>query len=115
MKMELDDIILTQSEMLNALLDYKHVLDLPNCNSCVRGLDICPGEGDALRINCPAFFDKKNGERPHEPAPDFMNLPVTNDVTTEGAEPVAVESGVTEKAEGPNCPDDPKLRNYLKH
>lgn len=114
MKLDLEDIVNAQSEMIAALNDYIRVLKMPNCNGCVRGLDICPAEGEPLRINCPAFHDKKNGPRQaeeptmttSEPEPDFMNPPV-------------VDSGVCEPAEqeapAASVPNDPKLQNYLKH
>lgn len=121
MKLDLEDIVEVQGEMLMALRDYVEVLKLPNCNTCAKGLDICPNTGEPLRINCPAYWDKNKGERPYE----------TN---TEGGAEV-VDAGVCEPAEGPvmpdawyamnkpvvdeetvaNCPDDPKLLNYLKH
>lgn len=130
MKLELNDVIDMQSEMLNALRDYKGVLDLPNCNGCAGGLDICPKPGEPLRINCPAFYDKKNGERPQsqapaeevpqEPAPDFMNPPIIDSGVCEPAEQESPVETVSNCPDYPveevlNCPDDPKLKNYLKH
>lgn len=127
MRIELNDIINMQTDMLNALKDYQGVLKLPNCNGCAGGLDICPADGEPLRINCPAFYDKSKGERPqtqtdpNEPKPDFMNEPVVDSGVCEPASieapvetetPVeTVESNATEK----NVPNDPKLLNYLKH
>lgn len=128
MKLDLNDVIEVQSEMLNALRDYAAVLKMPNCNSCVKGLDICPAEGAPLRINCPAYWDASKGDRPGT-APK-----VENDILGE-----AIDAGVCEPADGPNepvtnddewdamnkpvideeikatCPDDPKLLNYLRH
>lgn len=123
MRIELNDIINMQTDMLNALKDYQGVLKLPNCNGCAGGLDICPRDGEPLRINCPAFYDKSKGERPqtdpNEPKPDFMNEPVIDSGICEPAEVEApaeapVES-VESNAKEENVPNDPKLLNYLKH
>ena len=145
MKLDLQDAITMQSEMLSALQDYMRVLELPNCNSCVKGLDICPGEGETLRINCPAYYDKKNGARPNATNNQMVEntdgLGLDNIVEQGVCEPAEMEApevvddnwdamnppeppkdnlddeavDATEENDSPKCPDDQKLLNYLRH
>lgn len=128
MKMNLDDIIGIESEMLNALRDYMGVLKLNNCNTCVRGLDICPNQGEPLRINCAYYHNVKDGERPTQAnnneadilgaAMGAMFSGFANNV--KDGENNVIDSDVCEPAdkeepEETNMPDDPKLQKYLKH
>jgi Na+-translocating ferredoxin:NAD+ oxidoreductase RnfC subunit len=106
MQFSLEDVAQIQSEMLNALNDYIGVLKMPNCNSCARGLDICPEVGQPLRINCPNYRNKTEVEQ----ATGAENV-----LESGVCEPAECEKPVENEVETPlNCPDDPKLVNYLK-
>lgn len=111
MKFSLEDIVQMQTEILHALNDYIGVLEMPNCNSCARGFDFCPEVGQPLRINCPNYRNKAEVER--ATGADFNG---ENVVESGVCEPAECEKPVENEVEMPlNCPDDPKLVNYLKH
>ena len=54
---KLDDVIGTQAYILDALMEYRKIIKLPNCNECAAKYNCkqAPKPGQMVRYNCFAF------------------------------------------------------------
>lgn len=65
MRLGLDDVIDVYKTTAAVLEDYYALMSMPNCRTCSKGLDICPKAQEFIRINCAAYWNTENGERPN--------------------------------------------------
>ena len=118
MKYELEDVIAITEQTLICLKAHRDILSLPNCSKCEGGLDICPGVGQMMRFNCPAFRPKADDDGQVDIYELAAKALAEHEAELNGAsssDDDEVEFDIPEDTdEKPNCPDDPKLKAYLK-
>lgn len=62
-----DDIIGDVAHIVDALMAYRRIMELPDCNTCgdSRACVYAPKPGETVRINCPLWVEEnfENSEK----------------------------------------------------